>query len=490
MLLRSTEEGRAEAEAKLNEIPTWESEDIKSTLWALVDEAAEMEQRARLFQITREQKLQGALTHKSDLPEAHAELAAQYRAEHIAAESVRDAVKTQQSEARLVEHANALPADHPDRISHVAYLKGYGALSLLTSERGAEVFLEKYEVQNRRLVATPVKSLGMAPLRSVPMKMGSYRLRVHKKGFHEVLCPVTIGRGEHWDGVAPGDNAPHPLWLPPLKTLGQDDCYIPAGWFWSGGDPLTTTSLPRQKVWMGSLVMKRFPVTNRQYIVFLNDLVNQGREEEALQYVPRERSGQAGQQGAMIYGRNDKGQFILVIDADGDMWELDWPVLMVDWHCSKAYAEWKSKQTSIQWRLPEEFEWEKSARGVDGRFFPWGDGFDASRCCMRDSHKGQRLPTKVDTFPLDESPYGVRGMAGNVMDWTETEYKEKGPLIQGGRVVPERRSSAGDDVSYRVLRGGNWSENQKSSRTAPRGYSYSSSRSSTNGFRLAHTITS
>ena len=73
---------RAEAEARLKEIPAWEAEEVKAPHWAVEDEAAALEQQAQLLRITREQKLQGALTHKSDLPEAHVELAAQYRAEH------------------------------------------------------------------------------------------------------------------------------------------------------------------------------------------------------------------------------------------------------------------------------------------------------------------------------------------------------------------------------------------------------------------------
>ena len=83
----------------------------------------------------------------------------------------------------------------------------------------------------------------------------------------------------------------------------------------------------------------------------MNDLVQQGREEEALKWVPRERAGQAGQLGAMIYGRAENGEFILVPDVDGDIWELDYPVCMVDWHSSVAYAEWKSQQSGLSWRL-------------------------------------------------------------------------------------------------------------------------------------------
>jgi eukaryotic-like serine/threonine-protein kinase len=478
---------RAEAEARLKEIPTWEAEEVKAPHWAVEDEAAELEQQAQLLRITREEKLQGALTHKADLPEAHAELAAQYRVEHEAAEAARDEAEIQQAEVRLVEHANALPIAHPDRESHFAYLKGDGALSLVISEPGAEVLLENYKVHNRRLVARPVKSLGVAPLVSIPLEMGSYRLRIRKEGFHEVLYPVSIGRGEHWDGVHPGTKESVPVWLPPLGSLGEDDCYVPAGWFWSGGDPNTAHSLPRQRVWMASLVMKRFPVTNREYIAFLNDLVRQGREEEALKHVPRERAGQSDQLGAMIYGRDEQGGFVLMPDADGDLWGLDWPVMMVDLHGSTAYAEWKAEQASLPWRLPEEFEWEKSARGADGRFFPWGDGFDAARCCIRDSHKGQMLPAVMDSFPMDVSPYGVRGMAGNMRDWTATVYRKEGPPLLDG--LEQQVDSASEEKTFsRVYRGGCWNFVSRFSRVSFRGYIQPDGRNPSLGFRLARSV--
>ena len=116
---------------------------------------------------------------------------------------------------------------------------------------------------------------------------------------------------------------------------------------------------------MPSLVMKRFPVTNREYIAFLNDLVCQGREEEALQHVPRERAGQSDQVGAMIYGRDEQGEFVLMPDADGDLWDLDWPVMMVDFHGSSAHAEWKAQQTSLPWRLPKSLNGESLAVQTD-----------------------------------------------------------------------------------------------------------------------------
>jgi serine/threonine-protein kinase len=108
---------------------------------------------------------------------------------------------------------------------------------------------------------------------------------------------------------------------------------------------------------------------------------------------------------------------VLRADVDGDVWQPAWPVFNADWHGAVAFAAWTAARTGQPWRLPTADEVEKAARGVDGRFYPWGDRFDASWCCMRDSHPGRPEPANVTDFPLDESPYGVRGLAGNVRAW-------------------------------------------------------------------------
>ncbi|MBM4109726.1 MAG: formylglycine-generating enzyme family protein, partial [Phycisphaerae bacterium] len=176
--------------------------------------------------------------------------------------------------------------------------------------------------------------------------------------------------GEHWDGVPPGEREPRPVVLPLPSELAPDDCYVPAGWFWSGGDPEAVDGMPRRRLWCEGLVFKRFPVTNRDYLAFLDDLVSRGREEEALRWVPRQRAGLAGEEGAMNYRREANGRFELAADAEGDLWLPDWPVINVHFGCAVAYPRWLAERSGLPWRLPGELEWEKAARGVDGRFFP------------------------------------------------------------------------------------------------------------------------
>ena len=119
--------------------------------------------------------------------------------------------------------------------------------------------------------------------------------------------------------------------------------------------------------------------------------------------------------------------------------EGDHPAVYVSWHDAVAYATWLGKQ------LPTEEEWEKAARGAEGRRYPWGDAFDPDR--VNSAESGLRRTTPVGAYPAGASPYGCLDMAGNVWEWTASSWKEGGPfkVQKGGSTVnfaPHQQPSA------------------------------------------------
>jgi formylglycine-generating enzyme required for sulfatase activity len=99
-----------------------------------------------------------------------------------------------------------------------------------------------------------------------------------------------------------------------------------------------------------------------------------------------------------------------------------------------AYCDWRRRAAGERVRLPTEVEWEKASRGVDGRFFPWGDAFDPAFCKMKDSRDTSRPePEPVGAFAVDCSVYGARDFAGGIRElcWAEVEGDQV-PVMRGG----------------------------------------------------------
>jgi formylglycine-generating enzyme required for sulfatase activity len=457
---------RRRAEARLAGVPAWAPEDEKAAGWALQDEAESVAARAERADLDVDRELAAALRLDPTCPEAHEASAARQLAKHAAAEASRDGRAALQAEAALREHAAVLPEHSDVRRRALDWLDGDGLLTLVTDPPGAEVRVFRYVRLRRKLVPVPTPAAGTTPLR-LPLPRGSYLCEIRHPACDPVRYPVEIGRGAPWDGIPPGGSEPAPVRLPPEGSLGSDDIYVPAGWFRAGGDPLANHGAPAERRWCDAFVIRRHPVTLGQLILFLDALVAAGREEEALRIAPRERAATAGELGTLVLGRTPEGGFCLrEVDADGDPWSLDWPAFSVDWHGARAYAAWEAERTGLPWRLPTEHEWEKAARGVDGRCFPWGDAFDPTRACMRSSHPGRATPAPITAFPSDESPYGVRGMCGNMRDWTSTDTTLAG-------------------APARVDRGGAWFDVEGNIRCANRRVNLPELRGTYLGFRLA-----
>jgi toxoflavin biosynthesis protein ToxD len=132
----------------------------------------------------------------------------------------------------------------------------------------------------------------------------------------------------------------------------------------------------------------------------------------------------------------------------------DHPVVYVSWNDAMAYCQWLNNllkgelPAGLVLRLPTEAEWEKAARGTDGREYPWGNQFDNNKCNTSEGGKGSTTPVGVYS-PQGDSPYGCADMSGNVWEWTHSFKKEYPYNANDGR---ENEKTSGS----RVLRGGSF----------------------------------
>ncbi len=128
---------------------------------------------------------------------------------------------------------------------------------------------------------------------------------------------------------------------------------------------------------------------------------------------------------------------------------LDYPVVALSWLDVRAYGQWLSDLAGKVWRMPTEAEWEKAARGTDGRIYPWGNNWDARRANTREDGRAVRW-TPVGAFAEqgDKSPYGCHDMVGSVWEWTSSIWRES--IYRDDK----RHEWEKDTTLPRVLRGG------------------------------------
>lgn len=147
----------------------------------------------------------------------------------------------------------------------------------------------------------------------------------------------------------------------------------------------------------------------------------------------------------------------------------DHPRVNVSWYDAVAFCRWLTGKLGYPVRLPTEQQWEKAARGPNGRNFAYGDVFDAKKGNARNSGIGMTSP--VDAYPEGASPYGLLDMSGNVWEWALTEYHDPGSEIRPSN-------------SRRVLKGRSWSCGPISSRADGSKYFYRDWRYNNVGFRI------
>ncbi len=219
--------------------------------------------------------------------------------------------------------------------------------------------------------------------------------------------------------------------VPPARVLDRMVA-VPAGDFLFGPEKTKATT--------GAFWIDEYEVTIGQYAAFLAAFKAEPTDRYEAPNVPKGHRHESDQW-LNIYKAASQG-----VKYNGSEVDLNCPAVFVDWFDACAYAKWKGH------RLPTEQEWEKAARGTDGRRFPWGEDATAiSKVNTATDHNerdhsakaltdGYNFWSPVDVMTGDRSPYGAMDMAGNVSEWTATVQPQamlNFPIVRGGNFGSE-----------------------------------------------------
>ncbi len=283
-------------------------------------------------------------------------------------------------------------------------LKGEGQITIESDPAGAQVAIARLTERSRRLVPEPPKLVTASADAVLRLPHGPYQLTLTFPDHAPAIVPLNLERME---------TLLLSVRLYPVADIAPGFIHIPAGPVPIGGDPDTFGAFNARTADLPDFALARHPVTVADYLTYLNDRAYH-TQEEAHRHAPRDTKT-----GTWYLREDEAGLFhIPEADAEGHVWQPGWPVLGVSFDDAEAYAVWRSQREGFRFRLPTEEEWEKAARGADRRRYPWGNSFDPSFCNMRDSFDDFPHLDTVDAFPVDRSPYGILGMAGNMRDWT------------------------------------------------------------------------
>lgn len=256
----------------------------------------------------------------------------------------------------------------------------------------------------------------------------------------------------------------HAVMLPLAAGVALEFLRIPAGAFLMGSADTDKDALanekPQSTVLLGEYWIGRYEVTNAQFRVFV----------QASGY--RTTAEQNDSSGANWQHPGGAGSDLTGKD--------NYPVVQVSWDDAVAFSTWAVKQTGYEIRLPSEAEWEKAARGTDGRLYPWGNNVPGLTLANVGMNVGATTPVGKYS-PQGDSPYGVADMAGNVSEWTSSLYMPYPYKVNDGRENQQSRD-------LRVIRGGNYFLGAKIARCAARSGGDPTNSSSYYGFRIAVTV--
>lgn len=252
--------------------------------------------------------------------------------------------------------------------------------------------------------------------------------------------------------------------LPPVETMDNTNgvrhtmvsdvkemCLVPDGEFTMGDVGGDTDARPPHKVRLGSFYIDKTEVTNGAYAKFLEHV--------------------KGGDHSTCHPGEPKGKDHTPAGWKGNE-AKDLPVVGVDWWDACAYAGWKGL------RLPTEAEWERAARGAEGRTYPWGEEWNAEAASSAEAFS----PGLVEATRFEEgrSQAGVYNLAGNAREWCADGY-----LAEAYAKLAAEAPRGPDDAPTRVIRGGGWHDDGPALKTYRRDKADPATRKDDLGFRCA-----
>jgi formylglycine-generating enzyme required for sulfatase activity len=317
-------------------------------------------------------------------------------------------------------------------------------LSIETSPPDAQVALERYRTGEGRWIAVPDGSLGATPIRERPVAPGSIVLAFSAPGRALVRLPMLLEREEARRVTVD---------LPPAGAIPEGFVYVPSGRFLYGcgsGEErrVSFNSQPLHAVETGAYLIARDETTYDDWIGFLHSLP----EAEQLQRIPR----MTNQGFKVALTRRSDGRYELTLGPDQQPYVAregepihyrgrdhretqDWlrmPVTAVSFGDASAYAAWLDRSGRVPGaRLCDEREWERAARGADGRPYPGGVRIDSDDANFDLTYGRNPLafgPDEVGSHPASGSPFGVHDMSGNVWEYVSAMGHPDQPVARGG----------------------------------------------------------
>jgi eukaryotic-like serine/threonine-protein kinase len=321
-------------------------------------------------------------------------------------------------------------------------------LTVTTQPPGAQVHLYRYDRDHSgRYAVADLGLLGATPLGSRELAIGSYLLVLEAVARAPVRYPVLVGRERHIEL--------HVELVEPSR-VPRDFVYVPPGRFLFGSSTDESTrrdfyeTTPLHEAHTSAFLIARHETTFGQWIEFLLDLPAAERARRVPKVknvgshglVDLEQLPGAGWQLTLqptIQAYVARMGEPIVYPARDRRARQDWlhmPVVGISTEDAEAYAEWLSRTGRVPGaRLCTEYEWERAARGADGREFPHGDRLDVDDANYDATYGKQPLafgPDEVGSHPVSRSPIGIDDMVGNVWEWTRSSLTDNGRVLRGG----------------------------------------------------------